>query len=132
MKKFIFWLIQLTWGIITNIIGLLISTVLILTGNKPNKFHQTIYFEIGKNWGGFNMGFCTVVSKNPSKDLLQHEHGHFIQNFYFGPFMIFIQIASASRYWIRRWQRKKGKTLKPYDSIWFEGQATKLGEKLVK
>lgn len=127
MKKIIFWLIQLSWGLLENIIGFLIFIVLIISGNKPKKFHQTVYFEIGKNWGGFNMGFCTVANKNPSKHLLQHEHGHFIQTFYFGPFMIFIQIASFSRYWLRVLQRKKGKDLKPYDSIWFEGQATRLG-----
>ena len=61
--------------------------------------------------------------------------GHGIQNLYWGPLMIFvIVIPSVTRFWYREWYwkyryPKTGKALPPYDSIWFEGQATKLGAK---
>ena len=47
--------------------------------------------------------------------------------------MVFITLASAVRYWYREYLvQVKGKfyhELPDYDSIWFEGSATELGEK---
>ena len=132
--KFLFWLLQLTWGILDNILGALIFLVLVIFKQKPKRFHQMVYFEIGNYWGGFNCGFVAVVNKNPSEHLLKHEHGHFIQNMFFGPFEIFIQIASAIRYWYRelKYYRKGLRPTTTYDSIWFEGQATQLGYKYLE
>ena len=132
--KFLFWLLQLTWGILDNILGALIFLVLVIFKQKPKRFHQMIYFEIGNYWGGFNCGFVAVVNENPSEHLLKHEHGHFIQNIIFGPFEIFIQIASAIRYWYRelKYYRKGLRPTTTYDSIWFEGQATQLGYKYLE
>ncbi len=133
LKKVLFWAVQLTWGLLVNILGGLIFVVLYVLGHKPRRFAEMLYFEIGENWGGFNAGFVSVVCKNHSVHTLHHEHGHFIQNFFFGPFMIFIQIASAIRYWYRVYIGKinidKLRTLPGYDSIWFEGQASSFGYK---
>lgn len=133
MKKVLFWTIQLTWGLITNIIGGLIFLVLFIAGYRPKRFAEMLYFEVGENWGGFNCGFVTVVCKKHSVHTIHHEHGHFIQNFYFGPFMILIQLASIIRYWYRVYIQKtnpeKYATLPEYDAIWFEGQASGLGYK---
>ena len=43
--------------------------------------------------------------------------------------MLCISIASAIRYHYRNWIKKHKPTinLPPYDSIWFEGEATKIG-----
>lgn len=133
MKKVLFWAVQLTWGLLENIIGGLIFLALFIAGYRPKRFAEMLYFEVGENWGGFNMGFVAVVCKNHSVHTLHHEHGHFIQTFYFGPFMIFIQIASAIRYWYRRYIQEtnieKYRNLPHYDAIWFEGQASGLGYK---
>jgi hypothetical protein len=133
MKKVIFWAVQLTWGLLTNILGGLIFLVLYASGHRPRRFAEMLYFEVGEDWGGFNAGFVSVVCKNHSVHTLHHEHGHFIQNFFFGPFMIFIQIASAIRYWYRIYIGKtnpeKCMNLPHYDAIWFEGQASALGYK---
>jgi hypothetical protein len=51
----------------------------------------------------------------------------------FGPLFIpLVAIPSATRYWYRRRLRKAYgepilKKLPSYDSVWFEGQATRLG-----
>ena len=133
MKKVLFWTVQLTWGLIMNIIGGLIFLALIIAGKKPKRFAEMLYFEVGEGWGGFSAGFVSVVCKDHSVSTLHHEHGHFIQNFFFGPLMIFISIASAIRYWYRRHLQKtnpeKLMTLPAYDSVWFEGQATSFGYK---
>ena len=50
------------------------------------------------------------------------------------PFLV--SIPSAMRYWYREYLVRKKKKLHselpPYDSIWFEGWATKLGDKYYK
>lgn len=137
MKKVLlltfFWAMQLTWGFIENFFGALIFLAMVCTGHKPKKFHQMIYFEAGKNlgWGGFNMGFVAIVNKFSSERLLRHEHGHFIQNFFFGPLNLPLQLASAIRYWYRQYLRKykysKWLELPEYDAWWYEGMATSLG-----
>lgn len=134
VKLVLFWVIQWTWGLIENIIGFLIFVVMVCTGHKPQKIGQMVYFEAGgKYWGGFNMGFVAVVNKEPLHSTLRHEHGHFIQTIYFGPLMLPLQLASAIRYWYRRllkkFKPKKAAYLPDYDAWWFEGQATKLGDK---
>ena len=53
---------------------------------------------------------------------------------FFGPSEILIQLASAIRYWYRelKYYRKGLRPPKEYDSIWFEGQATRFGYKYLE
>lgn len=47
------------------------------------------------------------------------------------PWSDIVSIPSCIRYWWREYKIRKGlgNTLPPYDRIWFEGWATRLGEK---
>lgn len=131
MSKTLFWTLSWTWGIIVTLIGSLIFTVLTSLGYKPFRNIYGYAIEIGEGWGGLEMGPFCLVSKNPSQHTLNHEFGHGVQNCFFGPFMLFISLASAVRYWYREYQirvlKKSYKDLPDYDSIWFEGDATRLG-----
>lgn len=134
MKKILFWFLQFTWGSIMNAIGLIAFIILIILGHKPRRFHKTIYFIIGSNWGGVNLGFCTIISRTSGESTLRHEHGHFIQNAIYGVlFPFLVAIPSFIRYWYREYlvsvKKKKYSDLPPYDSIWFEAQATDFGYK---
>lgn len=133
MKKIFYWVISLTWGGLMTYIGLLVALALLVTGHRPRQFGYTFYFKVGKSWGGLNLGAIFITDSTPSEHTLCHEHGHGLQNLIFGPFMIFIGSASAARYWYReyliRFRNKKYSDLPPYDSIWFEGQATDWGHK---
>ena len=133
MSKTMFWILSWTWGFIMTFIGGLVFITLSLCGYKPQRNQYGWVFEVGKSWGGVGFGPIFVVNKNPGDYLLKHEFGHSIQNCYFGPFMVFITLASAVRYWYREYLvQVKGKfyhELPDYDSIWFEGSATELGEK---
>ena len=71
--------------------------------------------------------FLRDSSNNTSTN--SHEFGHSFQNAILGPLFIFIvAIPSAIRYWVMTFREKKGKSLKAYDLIWFEGSATSIGE----
>lgn len=136
-KAILFWILSLTWGLPMTLLGAVIALALIAKGYKPKRFHYFIYFEVGEGWGGFNAGAFFLTSKNPSVHTKQHEAGHGLQNIVFGWFMPFVvSIPSAIRYWYREYlvgiKGYEYGMLPDYDSIWFEGQATRLGEKYFK
>lgn len=103
INYFIYWFLQCSWGIIMTTIGAVAALGCLVTGHKPKKLGPAIYFKIGKNWGGLNLGpFCFIDTANDNLDVLSHEFGHTIQNIMFGPFFPFlIGIPSMVRYWLR-------------------------------
>lgn len=181
----VFHLLSCTWGIIMTAIGAVVALALLITGHKPKMHGHCIYFEVGKSWGGMELGMFFLVSKDASTHTKNHEHGHGFQNAVIGPiFPFLVCIPSATRYWLRECKTRKNKIIfsvilyvvllliavgltflavftlpwvfvfpvfialyatglfcwlilieipkydngsVPYDSIWFEGEATKLG-----
>ena len=147
----IFWVVSCTWGIIMTTIGAVATVSLNLIkvigtwfGKelkiKTNLNGCSFITEVGGNWGGLELGafaLCGNYSED-NKDWFahtrKHEFGHAIQHLYMGPLFIFIvAIPSAARYWYKRIMQNNGKKFPNdwYDSIWFEGGATKTGEKFV-
>lgn len=127
MKKTTFYILSFTWGLPLTLVGLLVAAVLRIAGKRPKRWGYCYYFEVGKGWGGLELGLIFLTDSTPFEHTKCHEHGHAIQNCFFGPFMPFIvSIPSAIRYWWRHFT----KATTPYDAIWFEGQATRLGKKL--
>lgn len=131
-KGILFWIASLTWGLPMTLLGMIVALALMYTLHKPQRFGHLIYFEVGENWGGLELGAFFLVNKGADLHVKQHEAGHGIQNIIFGFLMPFVVcIPSAIRYWYRKYKKKKGlaETLPPYDSIWFERQATSFGKK---
>ena len=130
--KWLYYLLQFTWGIVMNTIGIIVFLILICCGKKVKRFHNNFYIVIGKNWGGVELGCFFLIDSSESKHTKYHESGHAIQNIIFGPLFPFIvAIPSAIRYWYRHFKYDKQGKRAPtaYDSIWFEGQATDFGYK---
>ena len=128
----IYWILQCTWGLLYNITGGLIALVALCFKGKPQKFHRGYMIFIGDNWGGFELGTGGLVANNMGKawteHTCRHEIGHCYQSALFGPITIFlITIPSAIRYWYRKFSKK---TQPSYDAIWFEDNASAIGEYL--
>lgn len=131
MNKLKFYILSFAWGLPMTLIGCIVAMVLKTCGYEPTRYGYCWHFEVGERWGGVNLGVVFITSKNPSVHTKNHEHGHAIQNCYFGFMMPFVvSIPSAIRYWHRMFTPNKQHT--PYDSVWFEAQATKLGDQLMK
>lgn len=133
LKLSLFYVLSFTWGIIMSIIGAIILLYCAIF-TEVHMFHGRLYGVIGKtNWGGMNAGCFFFVCPNAPESTKAHECGHSLQNCIFGPlFPFIIGIPSAVRYWYRIYLSKvKKQTLKPYDSIWFEHQATEWGKKYI-
>lgn len=111
-KTILYWILSFIWGTIMTLIGCVCALALLITGHKPKKFYHSIYFEVGKNWGGFEAGcffFCNEYSSLHTK---QHEHGHGLQNIILGPFMPFVvSIPSCLRYWFREMKDRKARII---------------------
>jgi hypothetical protein len=130
-QRAIYYILNFTWGLPMTLIGGLVALVLIIAGEKPRKRTSGIAFRVWScDWGGFSLGPVVVTDTMPTESLVNHEIGHSCQNAVYGPFMIFISIASCVRYWYRELFRDKVTT--DYDDIWFEGQATKWGNWLAE
>ncbi len=129
-KIFMFYFLSFTWGLPFTLVGLIVALVLRVLGHRSKKFVLVRFFEIGKSWGGLNLGLFFITSQNSTFNLRCHEFGHAIQNCMFGPLTPFIIcIPSVIRYWYRELHYyRRGKEPKTnYDDIWFEGQASALG-----
>ena len=155
IKKFLFnimfWVVSCTWGIIMTTIGAVATVGLNLIKVIGTWFGEDLKIkthrngcsfitEVGGNWGGLELGafaLCGNYSENNKAwfaHTRKHEFGHAIQHLYMGPLFIFIvAIPSAARYWYKRIMQNNGKKFPNdwYDSIWFEGGATKTGEKFI-
>lgn len=132
-NKFLYYFLSCTWGIIMTLIGATVALALLVTGHKPIKNGGQIMFKVGKNWGGVSLGLVVLTSCPDSLSVTNHEFGHSFQNCWWGPLFPFvIAIPSVIRYWHRELQYRRGTPPQTdYDDIWFEGQATKLGNKYI-
>lgn len=126
------WFLSCTWGIVMTVCGLSVAAVLCCKGYKPQHYKGFLYFEVGKKWGGINLGPVFVVNQGASDHILQHELGHGLQNIVYGFLMpVLVGIPSFTR---AQWRKHIRATdyagylkMPPYESIWFEAQATKWG-----
>jgi hypothetical protein len=76
MKKFVYYLLNCTWGIIMTLFGAIGALVMLCCGKKPTMHAGSVCFQTGKNWGGVSLGcffFCDETSGRLLKD---HEFGH--------------------------------------------------------
>ena len=112
-----------------SFVGYIVYGVLRLFGQKTKDYEGICpYFEVGNSWGGFSIGWFFVCCKDSGTSTKNHEVGHLIQNAAVGGLtMVAYSICSALRYW---WHRISG-TDTPYDSWFFEGDATRLGAQYV-
>ena len=130
-----FYLRSFTWGLPVNLGGAVVALGMLLTGHRPERFGRCLNFSVGKGWGGGSLGVFLFTCRDASRRLKEHEHGHSIQNCFYGPLMPFlVNIPSSARYWYRKAVQKflPKKKMPPYDSIWFEAQATAVGSEYLK
>lgn len=121
-----------TWGGIMSLIGLVAAGIMrVFGGSKAKRFAGgwTFYQEVGECWGGVSLGGNFFKDKNcTGEETCEHEFGHTFQNALLGPLAIVLAfVPSFVRYWYQTWADKKGKPLKDYDAVWFEGAASDCG-----
>lgn len=128
----IIWFISCTWGGMLSFCGIIVMTFLLCRGYKPKGYMGFVYFEVGKRWGGINLGPVFVVNRYASEHILKHELGHGLQNIVYGwlmPFLVAIPSVSRARWRQRIYSTDYARYIKlpKYEDVWFERQATEWG-----
>lgn len=126
INKRSYYILNLTWGIVMTVLGAIALLILYALNYEVKKYKTTWYVVVPGKWGGIALGMFFVVCEE-SEGLLNHEYGHTIQNAVYGVGMIFIGLASLIRATVRTVLLNNGKKLSPYESVWYERQATEWG-----
>ena len=132
-NRFVFYLLSFTWGLLWTLIGLLTALVVIIIFRKDvyvRRYKGRIRIHLWRDCGfGISMGVVVITAgRLILSKVVKHELGHTIQAARFGLLFIpLIAIPSGIRYQYRT--RTKRPLTVPYNAIWFEGQATRLGDK---
>ena len=118
-----------------NIIGGVAALGLMFRGYRPYRYGPCVYFIVPQNMGGINLGMFFIIG-SASVSARPHESGHSIQNIIWGvlfPFVIGIPSLVRCQYrnYLITNNPAKFRKLPPYDAIWFEGQATRFGNKYI-
>ena len=128
LKLFIFYFLQMTWGIIQNVLGFLIWIYVLLTGPKEER--RFFYGALVTRWNleaSMSMGMFLFLGTDDER-VIVHEYGHSIQSMLLGPFYLLI-IGIPSFCWANSphyvMSRKKGRYR--YTSFYPERWANYLG-----
>lgn len=135
MKKFLFYLLQFTWGLPQNLAGLV--AYLMMCGKFKHERYQNAvvtYVQTQKPFGGISLGIFIFVNADRSEEWLHdtriHEYGHTIQSVVLGPVWPLV-IALPSIIWCNfgplcRYRKEKDVS---YYTLYCEGWANVWGSR---
>lgn len=128
MRRFLFTLTQLTWGMPQTLLGF----ILYLYWCKRRAAHRIYHGAIVTEWatgGGISLGLFVFVSGKAHHGVTVHEYGHCVQSLILGPLYL-IAVGVPSYLWanlpaLRKMRRDTGRS---YYSVYPENWANTLGE----
>jgi len=140
LKKILFWICQWTWGIVQNIVGLLVFIVtlrnrhyvfrcaVVTNWNHPYSMGCGLFIFLGNHSYSY---YSDEKNDKINYDVLVHEYGHTIQSIILGPLFVFV-VAIPSLLWASlpffgKLRAKKGLS---YYWLYCEKWANVLGDKV--
>ena len=128
MRRFLFTLVQLTWGLPQTLAGFLLFLYWRRRGAAHRLYHGAVVTEWAAG-GGVSLGLFVFVSGKARPGVTVHEYGHCIQSLLLGPLYL-PAVGVPSYLWanlpaLRRLRREKGFS---YYAIYPENWANALGE----
>lgn len=125
MKKVLFYTFQWTWGIIQNLIGLVLF--LCLMGRRQRLFHGAV-ITTWKLGSSLSLGMFIFTASPYDQRLVQHEYGHAVQSLILGPTWSLV-IGLPSLVWCGCFGKWREKHRVSYCSFYTEAWADRLGAK---
>lgn len=128
IRLFIYYSLQMTWGILQNVLGLFVWLYVLATGPKEKR--HFFYGALVTRWNSkasMSLGMFLFLGTDDER-VIVHEYGHSIQSLILGPFYLPIIgipsfIWANSPHYIRN--RKRGRY--KYTSFYPEKWANHLG-----
>ncbi len=137
INHILYFLLQFSWGIVQNILGLGLFLILLIKEPKDKKefYHGAIVVNWQKRSSmGLGLFIFFGHSYFQQKDLVKaHEYGHTLQSLILGPLFLPI-IALPSLYWAnsRKMGEKRRKENRSYYSLYCERWANRLAAGVLK
>ncbi len=135
IKLFFFYIIQFTWGIVQNFLGLIL--LIKYRKNTHHYYHGSIITYHEEEWGGISLGMFIFMNGAKDEEWIRgtrvHEYGHTIQSLILGPLYMFV-IGIPSFIWcngkkFRNLRKEKGVS---YYNFYPEKWANYLGKLVTK
>lgn len=135
LKKVLFYLIEWTWALPVNLIGLIGFIIFAkIKKCRHERFYNATITYVPGNWGGISFG--TFIFMNPDKpdnwiyNTKIHEYGHTFQALLLGP-VWFLVIAIPSFIWcnFKPCVEYRKKNNVSYYKLYCEGWANSWGQK---
>lgn len=129
LRYFFFYLIQFSWGLIQNLLGL----ALLIKYRKCKKewYHGALLVYHDQKWGGMSLGMFIFVKASAGENWLYeariHEYGHTVQSLILGPLYLFV-IGIPSFVWNRSVQGIIFGHVNEYYAFYPESWANSLGQ----
>ena len=128
IRLFIYYSLQMTWGILQNVLGLFVWLYVLATGPKEKRhFFYGALVTRWKSKASMSLGMFLFLGTDDER-VIVHEYGHSIQSLILGPFYLPVIgipsfIWANSPHYIRN--RKRGRY--KYTSFYPEKWANHLG-----
>ncbi len=142
--KYLYWLIQITWGILQSLLGLILFIIHIK--DRHYLFHGAIVTE-WKGKSSVSLGTFIFITEEPyfykklkdeytkeelSARLLVHEYGHTVQSLILGPLYLVVMGLPSTLWGFLPYFHSKRKNGVSYFSFFTERSANVLGEAVTK
>lgn len=126
MKKILNTLLQWTWCLPQNILGLFVFLYTKLRKAKTEPYNGALVTK----WdycGGVSLGQFIFVWKGASESTIKHEYGHYIDSNCLGPLYLIV-IGLPSLIWCEFFKKYRTTHKKSYYDFYTEYRAERLGE----
>lgn len=133
-KKFLFYLVQWTWGLPVNLIGGIVFLICTrILGRRYQNFGYSKIVYLPWKQGGLSLGlFIFMRDQHPNRKWTYntriHEYGHTWQCLLLGP-LYYIVIALPSAVWCNFFEGYRKKHNVSYYKLYCEGWANVWGQK---
>lgn len=125
MKRFLYTLIQWTWGFPQNFVGLLMFIGCKIAKCKSKKYKNAIETKWDNKYGSVSLGMFIFLDNDKDETLAAHEYGHSIQSLILGVFYLFV-IGIPSFCWAVFGSKYRTKHNKTYYEFYTESWANKI------
>ena len=119
-------ILNLTWGILQNLVGAVIFTFCGLIGFPYYKYKQAYCMNIPNFGGAVSLGLF-IIGNLDNEETVKHEYGHTTQSALLGIFYLLV-IGLPSILWASLGEKYRKKHGKSYYDFYTEKWADKLGK----